>query len=1008
MAYSDWRPVSIPLVGGVDTKTDEKTVAVGKLVKLENGIFEEHGSLTRRIGYDTISDSQIDVPETVMSYKDELLYSADSNLYSKDGDDWVNKGYFEHSISSAEFVAQIPEEQTHPDRCENENIRGYVWATSAGIYYSIQDVETGQWLVNNSQLDDTAGTLPRCVAVDNNLIFLWAVTGSTNIEYATVNQNDPTNIQASGTLISDMHADGVFSVAARESFYFVAYKSTATNDIRVARVSGTSVDKTEDTNEASVGSSLVNLVVGDDHCILVYTSAATIRAAEFAAPLGSFEFVQNGEIDNSLSLVYRLAPALVSNNDSETEDVVLWYMASGNIQIAQFKTDLTEIETGAGLRNTIIISQAFVYDDVAYVVGQFESELKLQNSYFLLRAIQYLGGGTTVEKARVVGQFGLGEAPDKGASRNHLPSVVVDTKTAQMVLPARRRFKLETENNQNTSNITFTEQGLKRFDINFTTEEYNPAEIGDGLYVPGTLTWLYDGVNLGEAQPLLYPEPDITIGGTTHSFVSEVNSGGSIPIGTYGYKIYYERRTHHNEVIRSSAIPFSFEVTGNNTVVTIVIPTLLHTQYDDWYIVVYRTTDGGVTYHRITDVNPENNTGSNRWIDNDRDALTVSFDDELADTSITANDLDPLSGGVLANIQIPGAAFFAKAKKRVFAAGGEIPDNRVYYTKIRNDGVGVELNDQLFFDVDEDGGPITALAALNDQIIVFKRNRIYTINGDGPSNLGVGQFSEPYAISTDSGCTRGTAVVEMPLGLMYKSAKGIYTLGQNLRVGYVGAPVESFNNLNTVSAQLLPDQNAVLFLHSDGVALYYDYNFDQWSTFTGHQGIAATVWQNRFAYLAADGTVYFQDATNYRDGNRPYVFKARTAPIRMGGLQEFWRARLLLVVGEYFTAHKFKVDAYFNRDRFPRYSETKDPSDFIDTATWGDQATWGADNVWGGDGRDYQMDFRLHPQKCQTISFEFTEIPDSANNGQSFQLTELALEWAPLPGLGRLASTRKS
>lgn len=1015
MAYSNWQPAAIPLVGGVDTKTDEKTVPVGKLVKLENGIFEEHGALSRRIGYSTITDSAVVTPEILSTFKDELLLSSDTELKSQRLDGWETKAKFEHSNLSGIEVCQQPEEQFDADQCETDVIRGFVWATSAGIFYSIQEKATGQWLVNNAALDDTAGTSPRCVAVNNQINFIWAVTAATNIEYAVVNNNDPTNIESSGVLISDMHADGLLATAQRDLFYYVAYKSTATNDIRCARISGNVVDLTVDTNEATVDSTLLNVTLDDDYLILVYTNSTgtEIRAAEFQEPRGSFTFIQNISIVSGLSEVFQLTPAIVPNQDSESEDVILFYNDDETISTAQFRTDLTEIETGVGILQTHLASQAFVYDDVAYVVGKHTPALGLQNAFYLLRAIQYSGGGSTVERLRVVGQFALGAAEDVGvgptAINQHMPSVQ-NTVGSQfdMCMIVKKRLQLPTDTDQDTAQIVYSETNLKSYALTFTTGEYTPAEVGDALYIPGSMLWLYDGVNLGEAQPLMYPEPNITIGGTSHSFVSVLGAGGNIAAGTYGYRIAYERRTHYNETVRSFSQPFSVLVAGANSQVTLTIPTLVHTNYDDWYIVVYRTTDGGVTYHRVTDPNPTNNTGNGRWVDNDRTAATVIFTDDQADSTITDNDIFPLQGGVLANLPIPSPEFIAQSKRRVFAAGGENRPYRVYYSKLRGEGVTVEFNDQLFVDVEEQGGPITALATLNDALVVFKRNRVYLVNGDGPNNLGLGDFNPPINVPSDSGCTDNSNAVEMPFGVMYKSSKGIYLLGQNARVQYIGAPVERFNSLNTVSASLLPDQNAVLFLHSDGVALYYDYNFDQWSTFTGHTGLSATVWQNRYTYLAADGTVYFQDETNYRDGNRPYVFKARTAPIRMGGLQEYWRCGELHVLGEHFTPHKLQVDAYYNRDTYPRYTETKDPADFIDDATWGSQATWGADNVWGGDGRDYRMSFKLHPQKCEAISFEFTEVPDSMSNGQSFQLTELAILWAPLRGMGKLPASRKS
>ena len=45
--------MSIPFTGGLDTKTDDKSTPVGSFRILENGVFGEHGSITKRWGYDS-------------------------------------------------------------------------------------------------------------------------------------------------------------------------------------------------------------------------------------------------------------------------------------------------------------------------------------------------------------------------------------------------------------------------------------------------------------------------------------------------------------------------------------------------------------------------------------------------------------------------------------------------------------------------------------------------------------------------------------------------------------------------------------------------------------------------------------------------------------------------------------------------------------------------------------------------------------------------------------------
>ena len=128
----------------------------------------------------------------------------------------------------------------------------------------------------------------------------------------------------------------------------------------------------------------------------------------------------------------------------------------------------------------------------------------------------------------------------------------------------------------------------------------------------------------------------------------------------------------------------------------------------------------------------------------------------------------------------------------------------------------------------------------------------------------------------------------------------------------------------------------------------------------------------------------------------------------MGGLQERWRCKRLYILGARFSNHKLRVNVH--RDRLGAAAETVtfDEADFISADAWGDQATWGGDSLWGGDvnGNDYQVSYGLATQKCQSVSFEFVEIPGT-EPGRSFELAEIALLWGPMSGLARLDSSRR-
>jgi hypothetical protein len=554
--------------------------------------------------------------------------------------------------------------------------------------------------------------------------------------------------------------------------------------------------------------------------------------------------------------------------------------------------------------------------------------------------------------------------------------------------------------------------GLKDVSVDLDSDGYTVNKAGGAAYIPGAITWQYDGFNPVEASFMMYPEMDIDFGATAHPDVTVSQPGGqAIPAGTYGYKVYYEWHNKAGELIRSSAIPFSVLVSVTSKV-TLTIPTLAHTQKfglrGDVSIGVFRTSATGTVYHRCSGIDPSVTTGDNPYVFNDTDVDSVSFVDNMTDTTLLDNEIDPQTGGILDNVSFPASTVMVEAKRRLFFAGGSIKSNRVFYSKLRSDGVPVEFNDALSIELPDRGGAVTALTELRDNLIVFKKSQIYAVSGDGPNNAGFGDFQEPVLISSDVGCKDVRSVVITPDGVMFQSDKGIYLLSKDFSVAYIGAEVEAFNSLTITSAELVPDQNIVMFLSSDGSTLVYDYIFRQWSTFTNHQGVSGTLWNGKYTYIDSNGNVFRQNSDKYTDGNTAYKLRLKTGPIRIDDLQNFWRCKRVYVLAEYFSSHKLRMNTWFNRELAPRETEIFDPLDFISDEKWGDNDFWGAGAVWGGDidSRDYQFSYAPATQKCQSVSFEFEEIPGT-EAGRAFELTELALMWAPMQGLGRLEAARR-
>lgn len=252
-----------------------------------------------------------------------------------------------------------------------------------------------------------------------------------------------------------------------------------------------------------------------------------------------------------------------------------------------------------------------------------------------------------------------------------------------------------------------------------------------------------------------------------------------------------------------------------------------------------------------------------------------------------------------------------------------------------------------------------------------------------------------------------------PQGILFASAKGIYLLDQSFNVGYLGAPVERYNNQVYTGATVIPGTNQVLFLTSSGSSVMYDYHFNEWAAWS-LEGTGLVLWNDTIAFLQSSGLTLYRDTAAYddatfTDAGHPYNFRMRTGPLRLTEvLQDFARMYKFSLLGTYRSPHRLLVDLLYDRETAAYESITWDPATVIVESTWGSDDTWGSGDVWGGtrESSTYQFEHRPQRQKFSTIRFEFSMVP-GIHPGAGYELTELALLVGIKPGLQRHGIARK-
>jgi len=1000
-----WQEVPLPFGQGIDTKTDPKLTK--GLVDLENGVFTNAPAIRKRNGYDELE--HVDSTGAVISNAvalatrgDELLLFDDEYCYSYDErvGNWRNKGRCTGMKLKESVVAATLSNQTDADVATNNNMQVIAWTDSSDgyVHYTVSDLGTGAVLVNNTSI--SGATKPRLVATGGLIHLYYYDSVATSLYVLAFPTASPANPYATRQVVSNVKSGGVYDACAeygtKAEAAIIIYLDTSNQIVLI---------KTDKVGAA------YNTLITDTN--VAYTLADAVSVSPGAATTW-FTY-----LDSSLSAC---TVAKVNANFISTSTVTRYRKDGGDIKTTSkritIQIDIDNEEqahlfvdnvpggdewldhTSYFLVTTSVPSatHTFYHHGLASHAFWFRGHAYVNLYYDSLTSTTYLCAS---EDETFVARCAIGIAAGQPTG-THMPRVGgVNNSESRFVWGASYRTRLETAETaaNDTKNEFYAQKGVKAITYDFAaTDRYRFVEVGGNTYTSGGILWAFDGVKPVEQGFLIYPEG--------HQITdSSVNSTGSMATGDYTYRFYFEDYYGNGDRTKSTSVLFNTSVTNNVNRFSF-LPTLAATMRANTSIVGYRTAVnpdvvGGAPFYRVTSANPAA-TGFNRFLANNVDATNVTLDDGMSDGSLTDNELDYQNTGELDNTAPEAASIMLHGNGRVWLADVASDPNKILYSKLRYPGQALEFSDSLVLQAPEDGGAITGLGTLNGMLVIFKLDRIYVVTGEGPNNLGVGYLSQPQLVSNDVGCNNHLTVVNAPQGLLFSSDKGIYMLDGELRSIYVGAPVEKYNDADIRAAILINDSNEIRFITASGRTLVYNYQVQQWSTFTGTNAISAVIWKQKLTYLKSSrGDVFVENPDRFTDAGGSYKLRFKTPWYSSGGPQSYQRIRALNVLGTYHSSHTLRTRIRYD---FQGNSETGEfPSSYVNTSTYGDGAY--GDDTYGGTGdSSYQFRVMLPRQKCQAVQFE---IEDVDSYGRAFEISNLTLEAGYKRGPVKRALTRK-
>lgn len=535
------------------------------------------------------------------------------------------------------------------------------------------------------------------------------------------------------------------------------------------------------------------------------------------------------------------------------------------------------------------------------------------------------------------------------------------------------------------------------------------SDTSNSTYIPAGTTI----VSISGTSAIMSAATTHAISGDTLSIKGNMAAqpDGATNTNAYAYIATYEWSDNNGLIYRSQPSLPVFVTTigsGSASIVTINVPTyrLTYKIANPPKIVLYRWSVENQSYFQVTSITAP--------ILNSTTVDYVTFVDTLPDSQIVGNSLLYTTGGIVPDCNPPGTNIMSLWDTRLWAVNAE-DSNVLFLSKQVLEGTPVEWSQSLTFYVsptigtEESTGPITALAPMDDKLIIFKQEALYYINGigAGPDNTGANnQYGGPFFIASIVGCLNQQSIVLTPQGLQFQTDKGIWLLSHDLQTNYIGAPVQAFNGSLVTSAVGIPKTNQIRFTLSTGQMLMFDTYYGQWGTFIlGVPGaISSCIYEGLHTFINADGEVFQESPGIYLDGDTPVLLSFLTGPINLAGLQGYQRIYEFYLLADYLSPHKLNVQVLYDYNPSILHRQTIQPKNFNGSTP---SSGFGIPVPFGGPIDLEQWRVHTKKQLCQSMQIFLNEVYDPSfgvTAGAGFTMSginfivEVLRGWRPIAG----------
>ncbi len=1032
----DEQTISINFGQGVDTKTDPKMVVSGRLETLQNGIFTKAKTVNKRNGYGVLTTvsylsdftrQNFQPTKLIKNYGDKLLcsgietgFQTQQKLldYSPTAGVWKSAGAYESMKVENVFISGSNSNESSSSSVVLGNYCLTVYNSTTDVTdfsitptatFSIMDLNTNTFLVHDMAVPSSGSnaTFGKAALIAGTTLAIVFVN-ATALRVTPIVINDISFVvdilpNKTITLVADMRFYGdsslslvcpSYDIAPTPSGLVVSWSSPNSDSIKFAQID-TSGNTTNSSTFASTSlafplSLTYDAVTGNTWFYWAAPTSLTV------APSVS-ESVFYAIAAPNLSSV--LSPTLIASGVDYVRQITSQVV---NSTTQYFFYSNASFTSGAPNNNVLVIPNVFygtLNSTGTVVAASHVANVDIYAKPFLLNSNYYIGfifysidqqtgfiininglSGLSFSDISVAAKFLPGNAegaystevvaaPGFGGLWWRYPGFLVSpfiygTKailSAGKIVSDIIGLVSGTATNNFTMGTVLVSLDPADIDTNQSLIVNNTAILNGGIVS------MYDGSAVTELGFHVYPEVQLT----------PTNTGGFLPNGTYGVQLVAQwTDAVGNTYLSNPSDLNTVTITGSNVgLIHLNAKGMTLTNKKNITFYIYITQTNGTIPYLAGIVANDPLSPLSHYIG------AGSFDLNLAAPIYTSN------GAILGNFPPPPSVNLWVNNNRLWASDSENPQTDVWYSKTISNGNGIEFSDQLIYSVDSRLGEIKAGIGMDEKTILIKKNGIMVFLGDGANDAGTGSsFSNVQVIPSDVGGIQSRGTILIPSGVMFKTSKGIYLFSRGSSVEYIGYPVESYNSQDIQSATMLANVNQVRFLTSSGLSLVYDYFFNQWSTFTNHQGYSADIWQGNYAYVRTDNSIYVENGSTFLDNATAYAMSMTTAWIKASSIQNFQRVRAIELLGQ-------------ENGSSPHGVQLSVAYDFVTTLT-----QTGAFYLTGSNA-PFQYKISLPRQKCDSLQLFITELTTGAS-GESISLSDMAMEIGVKRGMNKLPASK--